>query len=399
MSKRSNSVVSKKVKGLFAPPPRLTGMKDPRRRFRSATLAEIFAQFGQECVNPWCDSKSFPLNGHHIYAHCFGGRSVIENALVLCTRCHRLVHSGTIPLCVQIAWRTGQHVESLVEELLFNDELIAAIQSVPVSITETPHQRLLALNSYLVQACDPRQSEAARLYAFAEIMLAKAAVLNDAYPERHPASDPDSSAMKSRYAGILPFGSCALKHARAANHPAAMIRALHYRSIAYDTMSRPREAIKALCQAWTLCEELMNRGRREFHALSQPGRILRSRALIRVRMNGDDGKASSEFNQGLSLADAGNLSDYNEAQLREVQFCLLTSQVKKAEKKLADVWLRITDLDANSRLLAYRMAAELDFAHGEAQHLPPLIDAGIQEAVTYRAFKQEYHFRNLALRL
>jgi hypothetical protein len=119
--------------------------------------------------------------------------------LFSCATCHEVVHRGAVPLAVQLEWQSG--LAALTPTPNKPEELLEVIRAVPVSSSGTGHERLMELNRYLCAAHEP-MSLAARNAVIADVMLAKAAVLNDAYQDVGPVSFV-RRAMQDRYRRVL----------------------------------------------------------------------------------------------------------------------------------------------------------------------------------------------------
>lgn len=399
MLKRANKR-GDRSRGLFAPPKRLSKYRDPIRCFTGQTLASLFKPRGYACFNPYCDFRELPLQAHHIFAHALGGRSVPNNAIILCSSCHAIVHRGVIPLEILLEWKKGDLKDT--ENFISNaDELWSLVRSVPLSETLGGHDRLVELNKYLLHVNNIKDLNT-RNFIFGEIMLAKAAVLNDSYRDVGSNINSATEAMKVRHKRILPFGSAAKYFGNKISSPAITARALHYRSIAYETSGSMSKCLQMLREAWRVCERFSPDGNpKQFHELSTPSRILRATALARAKLGGSRSQAQKEYERGLHLLEKfGESAAWDEARMRHVQLELLLGNYNEAEAKLDRLWDEILELDHNSRLIAQRLQIELLINKKERGALvKPLIDAALQEAATYRLYRQEHHIYRLSRQL
>ena len=394
--KKTAKVKGDRAQGLLAPPYRLMHSRDPIRRFSRFALEQAFEAHGYSCFNPFCEFADVPLHAHHIYAHALGGKSVINNAIVLCRYCHDLVHRGVIPLSIIISWK-----QNIIDEPepLFSDseELLLAVRLVPISTVLSPHERLIKLNRYLVQA-NLLKSLIARNFISAQIMLAKSAVLNDSYRDIAEDIESASRSMKTRYKRMLPFTASASYLGSEVKSPAVTVRALHYRSIVYDTVGNLYRALESLRQAWNICERVSPQGKPDqFHELSTPARILRSMGLIRARLGGRKTQSNREYNLGLSLAEKyGELEDWHEAKLRHIQLNIVLGELTDAERELSSLWDEVLSLDANSQLIAHRLRIEM-LLHKRVNKniIMDLLYPALQKASLHRLYRQEHHLFRL----
>lgn len=84
--------------------------RDQTRNYSGIILQELLLNAGYRCSHPYCDSPYFSLNAHHIIFHSHGGLTVKLNGLILCARCHRLLHEGPIPR--QLAYNIKYWIDS-----------------------------------------------------------------------------------------------------------------------------------------------------------------------------------------------------------------------------------------------------------------------------------------------
>jgi len=384
-----------RARGLFAPPIRLAEYRDPIRFFKSETLASLLRSSGHKCSNPHCDFGEL-LQAHHIFAHSLGGRSVLKNGIILCSSCHSLVHRGVIPLETLVHWKKAY--SRIDENVTYNaDELWCRVRSVPLSVTLAGHERLVKLNKYLAIGNNLKDTTA-KHFIFGEIMLAKAAVLNDSYRDVGSNVETATESMKVRHKRILPFGSAAKFFGSQINSPAIVVRALHYRSIAYETSGSPSRSLRALRDAQRVCERVSPAGHpKQFHELSTPSQILRAVALARAKSGGSASQAQKDYEKGLALAEKFDETiTWDEARMRRVQLDLLLGRYTQAEDKLDRISDEISGLDHNSRLIAQRLRIELLVKRKERiDRVGPMIDAALQEASANRLYRQEYHIFRL----
>jgi HNH endonuclease len=384
--------------GLFAPPRRFWSDLDRVRNFSRAVRRELRDLHMGCCSNPFCDSPGAKLQVHHIYAHSLGGKSVINNAVILCETCHSLVHRGVVPLTVILDWKRNLSKALYIQVAdSDSDELLHNVRSVPISNTLTSWERLICLNTYLSKAQFIRQSNI-RNFILGQVMLAKAAVLNDSYRDVRDSMELAVKAMRKRYRKILPFGASAVYFGKEVNSPAIMVRALHYRSIAYETCGNLESSLKALLYAKDICKDVSPHGDpSQFHELSTPARIIRAIAIVRAKLNSQNNLSEREYKHGLQLDERyGSPIDLQEAQIRFIQLRIALGKYSEAERDLDGIWDNQLTLAPNAKAIAYRLRIELLLRRkANVSDLDMLIDNALREATWFRLYRQEHHLHCL----
>ncbi|HEY7769103.1 HNH endonuclease signature motif containing protein [Longimicrobium sp.] len=378
-------------KGLIAPPRRFRTQRDPLRLFPPATLAETYALQGYRCTNPLCEFRDLPLQAHHIIAHALGGRSIASNALILCRDCHAAVHRGVIPFETILAWK--RHVR---DGDAFTprdaDEIVSQVQAVPVTDCGNAHQHLVALNRLLVMI-NGISSVAARRTAFAQVMLAKAAVLNDTSQDHVGSLDASLLARSWRYRRLLSLGGAAARFADEAGDRAAGLRGRHYRAVGYTTIGNFARSLETLRGASSCCARWSTgSGAAIYHPLSTPGRILQELAITRVRAGGSSATARAEFERGASEGAAG---DELGTELRRVKFETAVGRGNAAEHHLDVLWDTLPSSEPDMQLSLYRLRAEILIRAGCIREALHWVQTGLAGAVHARRPRMEFEFRLL----
>jgi hypothetical protein len=381
-------------KGLLAPPQRLRTERDPVRLFRPSTLAEIYSLQGYRCTNPLCEFRDLPLQAHHIIAHALGGRSIASNALILCRDCHAAVHRGAIPFETILAWKRHMRDGDALTAP-DPDEIISRVQAVPVTDCGDAHQRLVVLNHLLV-LINGIPSVSARRMAFAQVMLAKAAVLNDTSQDYVGSIDSSLVARLWRYRRLLPLGGAAAWFADEVGDRAASIRGLHYKAVGYTTLGNLARSLAILRGASARCARWSTGvGVAVYHPLSTPGRIVQELAITRVRLGGSSVKARAEFERGASDRTP---EDELGIELRRVKFETAVGRGDKAEHHLDLLWDLLPSTDSGVRLSLYRLRAEILIRTGRISEALHWVQMGLTEAIHASKPRMEFEFRLLNLR-
>lgn len=381
-------------KGLNAPPIRLRQDRDPIRLFSRSTIAEVYREQGYVCTNPRCEFTDVPLEAHHIIAHALGGRTIRQNLLMLCRSCHSAVHRGVIPLEVLVAWR--QRTKNR-EPMTDPDEIIARARSVPVTDCGGAHERLVTLNRILLQA-NALSSSAARKAAFAQVLLAKAAVLNDTARD-FVGTIPRSVVTRSwRYRRLLPLGAAAARFADEIGDHATLIRGLHYRAVAYTTLGQLENSLKVLRSASQRCASYPAGREATFHPLSTPGRIMQELGVTRARLGGSRTQARKEFDRGACWSIGGGEEEANGTHVRRVKLEMGLGNLHGAEHQLDLIWHMLPLETLDSRLSLYALRAELLLASGAWGDAAKWVQVGLAEAVGTGRHRQEFQLRTLEYR-
>ncbi len=381
--------------GLFAPPKRFRGSLDPSRSFSDVTVADIYATQGHICSNPYCEFEQLPLEAHHIFAHSLGGKSVLDNALILCKKCHSLVHRGCVPLEVLFKWK--KIVRDNFDYAINPDELWSKVRSVPISTILSGHDRLVKLNKLLVQA-NFLKSTTARNFIIGEIMLAKAAVLSDSFRIVRGNKQYLKIAMDTRNRKILPYGASAIFLGDWVKSPAITVRALHYRSNAYSAIGNYKKSLRTLKKAWEICQAVSSKGKpNDFHELSTPSRIIRNISLIRARLKGSSYRSEKEYNLGISLSSKyGDVADYDEAILRRIQLKISIGKLHEAEKELDNISDKLSNMDVNTKLIGIRLRVEILLKrNGNIYEIKNIVDNALKQAISHQLHRQEFHFHTI----
>lgn len=352
-------------RGLIAPPRRFRSSRDPLRRFSNRVVEALVRLQKGSCANPVCNASVDHAEAHHIYAHSLGGPSVLTNGVLLCKSCHALVHRGVVPLPLLIAWRT----QGLT---LFSpsraDSIMLSVRATPVVKNLSRHERLFRLNGLLI-ASHSVHHDTDRNALLGQSLLAKVAVLTDTYDRLPQEYRTLERSQMYRYRSILPLTSAAVSFGNVIRDCSIVLRALHYRSIAYAGLGRLDLSLRTLVNACNYAKSVRERlSPMGYHELTTPARVLRALALSRARSGGRASQAIREYEMGLGLAEKyGSFSDWSEARVRLVQLYDALGQVRRRDRILEALLTEGNDLAPEVEPLVRRLWIEQLVANGRLQ--------------------------------
>lgn len=379
-----------RLRGIEPPPQRFRDRRDPRRRFPPSAIRLLALLQGGCCANPSCRAVLRHAQAHHIYAHSVGGPTNVENGILLCRTCHGMVHRGVVPLPLLVEWRQRQNGAM---QATGEDILMQRIRQAPVVADLSMRGRLILLNQ-LLTASHSMPGDTVRFALLGQAMLAKVAVLTDTYYGLPEAPIELHRAGLHQARALLPMTSAAIHFGQVIADHAIVLRALHYRSMAYTRLGRLDQAQRTLASAAQFAisvQDDLKPG--AFHSLSTPSRILRALGLARARCGGLASQAIREYHRGLRLAERfGTHGDWSEAQVRLVQLHDALGNAHERDRLLSNFLADGPILTPEYHRLAKRLWVEQLFANGrfeEAQF----------EATGLRLLAQQHKDRGLAARM
>ena len=128
-------------------------LRDPIRIYSGTAYHELIAECGGICSHPMCDYSHLSLNAHHVIHHARGGLTIKPNGLMLCTKCHRLLHDGFIPRRLAFFLKhwiaSGRHSFQVINKNA-TDELVSQAEVIKADKELSANEKFTRLNDILM---------------------------------------------------------------------------------------------------------------------------------------------------------------------------------------------------------------------------------------------------------
>jgi hypothetical protein len=158
-----------------------TALLDRRRYYRGERRTVLLTESDYHCSHPFCDYPYLPLEAHHIIRYSKGGLTSRPNGLILCARCHKMVHDGMVPKQMQLLIKGSlqtREITSLPFKTFSVDALISRINAIRSDMELEASDKFHLLNGILV-AANFLPSEPSRFAVFVMAIACKVGILND----------------------------------------------------------------------------------------------------------------------------------------------------------------------------------------------------------------------------
>ncbi len=373
-------------------------LRDPIRIYSGLLKQELTAKCGGRCSHPMCDYSYLSLKAHHIIHHARGGLTVRPNGLMLCSKCHQLLHDGFIPqrlaFLIKYWVGSGREVPLEVQEVSA-DELVGQAENIKDDKKLSPNEKFTKMNDVLIKA-NFLPSQNARYYVFINTIAAKVSTLNDGVS---PLCS-DLGAMlvsmdyRRKWAQIL--AANASRYAREINHHWLNLYFIHSRAVGFNARNSFEDAVEEFKEALNALDRIPISKLYQNEAKQVKSRLLREMAVCRAKEKPKSWKASREILTSLDMAEAiGNSHNIDDALVRCVEGFIYLDELPKAELYLSRLYENWTRLDDHLKAITMKMDAKLSLALKRISHAEELIEKGLSWSLRHKFHHQVYHFSRL----
>lgn len=265
--------------------------RDRIRLFRGADLADLRFESDYHCSHPFCDYPELSLEAHHIIEHARGGLTTKPNGLILCSRCHRMVHDGMVPKRLLFFIKAQQQSGtpfSVIDAAVSTDVLMVRIRAVRNSTTMDANEKFRLLNDILI-AANFLPSETERFAVFVMAIGVKVSVLNDGISPIRSSLNSMLLSMEARRKRAQVLAASAVWYATKIYDNWLALSFIHSRAVAFNARNIFPRAVREFTRALDRLDSLhLAVGRRE-EALELRARLLREMAVCRAKITSTHG--------------------------------------------------------------------------------------------------------------
>jgi hypothetical protein len=373
-------------------------LRDPMRTYSGVPQQELTTECSGRCSHPMCDYSYLSIKAHHIIHHARGGLTVRPNGLMLCSKCHQLLHDGFIPqrlaFLIKYWVASGREVPLEVQEVSA-DELVSQAENIKDDKKLSPNEKFTELNDVLIKA-NFLPSRNTRYYVFINTIAAKVSILNDGVsPLRSELSAMlVSMDYRRKWAQILAANGS--RYAREINHHWLNLYFIHSRAVGFNARNSFKGAVREFKEALNALDGIPISKRYQNEAQQVRSRLLREMAVCRAKEKPKSRKAGREILTSLDMAEAvGNSHNIDDALVRCVEGFIYLDEFPKAELYLSRLYENWTRLDDHLKAITMKMDAKLSLAPEKISHAEGLIEKGLKWSLKHKFHHQVYHFSRL----
>lgn len=391
-SMRRASPINKKLVSL--------ALRDPRRPFGGEILRALIDESRDRCSHPFCDTPYLSLQAHHIIFHSCGGKTHHANGLMLCTKCHALLHAGSMPL--RFVFAVKEHAKNQDEwghvNALDPDELIHNVDRIR-AMPLTPANKFTLLNDILVDA-NFFPSFTASCAVLVHTLLAKAAILNDSTPPVRRTLEWTLRAMDDRRAWSQRLARSASRYARTIGDHWSAARSLHVIAVCYNARDRFAASVSGHRRVLRyISESTFPRAERE-RLETFRARILREMAVCMAKDTPRSTAAAGRVQESLEVAcSIGHPHDIDDARIRCCETATFLGDWRQADMSLQQLYENWTRMDPNLKAITMKLSARLAIVRGNESAAWEAIEQGRRFCESHGIQHQAYHFARLAWNL
>ncbi len=373
-------------------------LRDPIRTYSVGFNDELITECSGQCSHPICDFSYLSLKAHHIIHHARGGLTIKPNGLMLCTRCHRLLHDGFIPQRLAFSikyWISSGRKAPLIINQTSADELVSQAEKIKFDNSLSVNARFTLLNDLLI-AANFLSSRNARYFTFINIIAAKIGVLNNGTSSLRSSLNAMLISMDCRRKWAQILAANATRYAKEINHHWLALYFTHSRAVGFNARNRFGNAVNEFRKALNLWDTIPKSRSRHDEAVQIKHRLLREMAVCRSKKTQNSTKAKSEVLTSLDMAEAiGDHHNIDDALVRCVEGLIYLNELSRAEVYLDRLYGNWERLDNHLKTITMKMDARLALAQNRTNRAKEMIEKGLKWSLKYRFHHQSYHFKRL----
>ena len=372
--------------------------RDPIRHYTGEHLKNLMAEAGDYCSHPFCDSPYFSLIAHHIFHHARGGLTTRPNGLILCKRCHRLLHDGLIPQSlVQLIkyWILSERLAPLPINDISTDELVNKAERIKTDNYMTVNQKFNELNDILI-AANFFSLKSSRYFVFVNTIAAKVSILNDGTSTLRSSLNDMLVSMDRRRKWAQILAANAFKYAKEINHHWLALYFIHSRAVGFNARNKFRVAVSEFRKALAFLNSMQILKDMRDEAIQVRTRLIREMAVCRAKETNRSAKAKSEVLMSLDIANSiGEFHNIDDALVRCIEAFIYIGELSKAGTYLDRLYRNWSRLDDHLKAITMKMDAKLSIAQNRMDRADKIIGKGLDWSSEHGFHHQTYHFKRL----
>jgi len=375
-----------------------SALRDPRRTFSGEELLQLLHECHSNCSHPMCDYSYLSIKAHHIIHHARGGLTVRPNGLMLCSKCHQLLHDGFIPQRLAFLikyWVVSGKEAPLEVKEVSADELVVQVENIKSDKKLSPNEKFTELNDVLIKA-NFLPSRNARYYVFVNTIAAKVSILNDGVSPLRPKLNAMLVSMDYRRKWAQILAANASRYAREINHHWLNLYFIHSRAVGFNARNIFERAVREFKKALNTLDGIQISKHYHNEVQQVRSRLLREMAVCRAKEKPKSWIAGREILTSLDMAEAvGNSHNIDDALVRCVEGFIYLDEFPKAELYLSRLYENWTRLDDHLKAITMKMDAKLSLALEKISNAERLIEKGLKWSLKHKFHHQVYHFSRL----
>ncbi|MBW3019568.1 HNH endonuclease [Candidatus Woesearchaeota archaeon] len=372
--------------------------RDPIREYTGKLLKELVAEAGKRCSHPSCDSQYLSLNAHHIIYHARGGPTNRLNGLLLCKRCHKLLHDGLIPqrlVYIIKNWILSSRTAPLPISNISAEELESKSDSIANDKSLTVNEKFSELNDILI-AANFLPSKSSMFFVFVNTIAAKVRILNDGTYTLRSSLDNMLISMDHRRKWAQILAANAFRYAEEIKYQWQSLYLLHSRAVGFNARNKFSYAVNEFKNALAYLENMRVSNDKKNEAKQVKTRLLREMAVCRAKEKHRSTKAKNEFQLSFDMAHSiGELHNIDDALVRCVEGSIYLGELSSAETYLDKLYLNWPRMDNHLKAITMKMDAKLSIAQNRMDNAENLIEKGLNWSSDHGFYHQMYHFKRL----
>jgi len=373
-------------------------LRDPIRTYSGATNYELVAECGGRCSHPMCDYSYLSLKAHHIIHHSRGGFTIKENGLMLCRKCHDLLHDGFVPQRLAFLfkyWIASGKAASLCVEKVSADELVNHAEKIKAEKNLSVNEKFTQLNDILIAANFlPSRNE--RYFVFINAIAAKVSILSDGVSPLCYSLGAMLASMNYRRKWAQILAANASKYANEINHHWLALYFSHSRAVGFNARTRFEDAVAEFKKALNLLDKMPIFKSDRDKIQQVKSRLLREMAICRAKEKQNSWKAKNEILTSFDMAEAlGDPHNIDDALVRCVEGFIYLGEFSKAEVYLDKLYENWSRLDDHLKAITMKMDARLALAQDRIGRAEEMTEKGLEWSRKYQFHHQSYHFSRL----
>ena len=373
--------------------------RDSIRNYTGELLKNLMAEASGKCSHPFCDSPYLSLNAHHIFYHARGGLTTRPNGLILCKRCHRLLHDGLIPQrLVQLIkhWVSSERLPPLSNDNISTEELAIKAERIKTDNYMTVNQKFNELNDILI-AANFFPLKSFRYFVFVNTIAAKVSILNDGTSTLRSSLSDMLVSMDHRRKWAQTLAANAFKYAKIINHHWLALYFIHSRAVGFNARNKFSVAVSEFRKALAFLKSIQISKDMRDEAIQVKSRLIREMAVCRAKETNRASKTKNEVLVSLDIANSiGEFHNIDDALVRCVEGFIYIGELSKAETYLDRLYRNWSRLNNHLKAITMKMDAKLSMAQNRMNRANKIICKGLEWSTEHRFYHQTYHFKRLA---
>ncbi len=372
--------------------------RDPKRLYTPQDKAELILESRGSCSHPFCDYSYLTPQAHHIIEHSRGGLTIRPNGLILCPKCHRLLHDGLIPrqlaLLFKYLIRTGRY-ELTPLSAISADELVARIRKIQFHDELNAGEKFHQINDIII-AANFLASLHSRYYVFINAIAAKVGILNDGISPLRSTYNNMLISMDARRKWAQLLAANCIKYARAINEHWITLYFFHSRAVAYNARNKFERAVEEFKRALSFYDSMIIPRNRLNEATQEKARLFREMAVCRAKICEGSSYAKSEVTNSLDISQAiGDVEDIVDGLNRCIETFLYCGELGHAEAYLNKIQQYLPKASLHSQAIAVKMNTKFLIAMNRIADSDDMAEKGLRFSIAHKFNQQIYHFSRL----